>query len=295
FLLERIPEIGSEIMETLKNRAVAVTETVKESGIDIKELPDNIKNAKFDNASRGMVLMTMIARQIRSANENLANVNDSENKIEFQKNSSESVLKLLPLNYENYNIEDHNDNIMYLNKATVNCPYCGKVFEEYIPLFSVLKNSREFPDGRIKYYEFDILRYTNIVCSCCNYTDAYQEFFKQYETDSALKFQENQFKNAENFTGYANSLARTMDETILSYYLNLECLKRVTTAPLRYAKAWIRLYWIYNDLENEIFMKKAGERAYHYYNEYFHKSTEIISNFDKVRINTIIEQLSKFK
>ena len=145
---------------------------------------------------------------------------------------------------------------------------------------------------RTIYRSFDILWYTNIVCSNCNYTDAYTEFTKLIPTHRKPKYIWNHFENVEGFTGFKNPLKHTLDEVILSYYLSIECLKRTSTDLLRLGKAWLKLYWVYGDCGNTELMKTAAKEAVSCYSTYLKKEEKRISTDEEIKINILLGELS---
>jgi uncharacterized protein (DUF2225 family) len=130
-----------------------------------------------------------------------------------------------------------------------------------------------------------------VVCSNCNYTDTYQEFGKPRKDESRFDRRGNHFKNLEKFNGFAKNYSRTLDESIKSYYLNIVCLSRTTGDPLRYAKAWMRLYWSYKDQKSDEFAKEAAEAARHFYSRYLEKNADNISTNDHMRLNATLGEL----
>jgi len=161
-----------------------------------------------------------------------------------------------------------------------------------VPVYSSLIKSNETLDGRVIYSNFNILLYTNTICPNCNYADTYLEFSKPRQSSTKPRYEGNQFENEENFTGYDRSQNRTVDEAILSYYLNIDCLKSTSADPLRFANAWIRLHWLYNDLKNRDFAKTTAAKAMYYYSRYAELSAKTMIESDRMRLNAILGEMS---
>jgi hypothetical protein len=96
----------------------------------------------------------------------------------------------------------------------------------------------------------------------------------------------------EGFTGYKNPRKRTLDEAILSYYQNIECLKRTSGDSLRLGKAWIRLYWIYGDCLDDKNKHKAANEAILAYNDFKNHGRSRLGTEDYMKLNIILGELS---
>jgi uncharacterized protein (DUF2225 family) len=294
-LLEKVPTIAETLLDTLRQRAINTAQTVKESGKEAPDFPPHLHKAQFTDVKKGMVFLTMLARQIRKMNEILAAPAIME-KPHSLSAKSESILKLLPDGHVKYNINENRDVRSFLELKKVICPYCAHKFTAAVPLFSALKPDRINRDGRVHYKDFDILKYTNIVCPDCYYTDTYREYSNLRKTDN--EYDGSRFNNKESFTGYSNEYSHTLDEAVLSYYLNIKCLIKGMEHggfnPLRFANAWMRLYWIYSDQSSTDLAADAARQAYSFYTLYFDENKAVIAAKDRAQISTILEELSAF-
>ena len=290
-LLDKAPEIADSLLNTLRDRALKTTAAVTESGIKTQEMPQILKTAKHHDSKSCIVFLTMLAERVRDMNALLAAPEEQQTPPKAQAERKEEVLELLPDGYVPFNIRDENDNRSMLHVKKYICPYCDKETQAATPVFSALKQQSAALDGRVIYKGFDILRYTNIICHNCNYTDNYQEFGKPRAQHTPTGVSGNQFSNKENFTGYVDTLSHTVDEAIKSYYLNIACLTATTESPLRYAKAWIRLYWLYSDHNRRELELQCAKRALHHYKRYLaHNEATILAN-DMLRLNATMGEL----
>jgi len=291
-LLERAPEIASGIMNVMRMRALSTAEAVRRSGKKVPELPPILKIVKYRDVESSLHFLAMLAEKIREMNSILVESTEPEvPEPESKEEYDSSAITLLPDGYIYFNTKDNNIDV-HLREASVICPYCKMAFKTHIPLFTGLKKSKEALDGRIIYKGLNILLYTNIICANCNYSDTYLEFGKIRKSLPTPLYKGNQFINEEGFTGYVINKDRTIDEAILSYYLNIKCLMRTSGDPLRFANAWIRLYWLYSDHDREDFAKDAAENAKYYYSKYAEQNAGSLPDNDKVRLNTILGELS---
>ena len=291
-LLEQAPDIADSILATLRNRALSTTEAAKKAGKKVPVLPPLLKTVNHRDAKGSSSFMATLATRIREMN---ALLTSPEKPVELPRKEiparTEEAIQLLPDSYVPFNITDENDNRAMLHIKKYACPYCTKETQSPIPVFSALKPQSTALDGRIIYKGFDILRYTNIVCHNCNYTDSYQEFAKPRSQYTPTDFNGNQFKNTESFTGFVNMYSHTLDEAIKSYYLNIACLTATTESPLRFAKAWIRLYWLYSDHNKEELKRQCAQRSLHYYKRYLSSNEAAISSNDMLRLNATMAEL----
>ncbi|MDR2579296.1 MAG: DUF2225 domain-containing protein [Chitinispirillales bacterium] len=293
-LLARSPEIAAEVYNTLKARADSAAEEVRDSGKKISEPP---QAEKSENAGHNLRAMVELARYLRQMNDLLATPHDAKaapNETENEDKASKGTVTLLPNGFIPFNPDEYDeyDTAYFLQQKRLVCPYCDITTDAAVPLFSNLVKIDTNLDGRVIYHKFDILRYTNVVCPNCNYTDTYQEFGMQLLKDSKPKFVGSRFINTERFTGYANANLHTLNEAVMSYYQNIECLRRVTNDSLRIAKAWSRLYWIYSDHKREEYAAHAAGRAYYFYSKYAGRHDGEIGTENKIRVNAILGELA---
>ena len=291
-LLEQAPGVAEGIVKTLVNRATATAAAIRESGREAPEMPGDTEFDISEGAQRCWDLMTTLADCVRRMNEFLVSADDSAVGDDPETTGVYDTVKLLPEGYKKYNKTDFNDNRDNLRVMNVVCPYCHKALKAYTPVFGNLGKRTENLDGRVIYSDFNILLYTNTVCPNCNFADTYMEYSKPREPLSPPKYKENQFENLEKFKGYDRSQNRTFDEAIMSYYLNIDCLKRTSGDPLRFANAWIRLHWLYNDLESTDFARHAAKQAHHYYSRYSEQNEESLTINDKMQLNAILGEMS---
>jgi len=201
-------------------------------------------------------------------------------------------VKLLPDGYEYYKITDLAYNTNSLREVGVVCPYCYKSIKTFAPIYGNLGKMEERLDGRVIYSKMNILLYANTICPNCKYCDTNVEFSIPRSALKPPKFEGNQFKNAEDFYRFDRPLNRTIDEAILSYYMNIESLKRTTNDPLKFANAWIRLYWLYSDQGSDEFAEQAAAKARQFYSRYSNHGAGNMGIDDRMRLNAILGELS---
>ena len=326
-LLEKSPDVASSIIATLRNRAESTSAALRGAGKDAPNLPGLPDGGPPQNADDCLKLMAELSALIRKMNQQLLG-NDLEAAAldaiaDFEAHAASEALaesgksgvsgapgeseasgetggdgsagdpnRLLPAGYRPTGKTDPYDSADMLQTKKVTCPYCSMRSETQIPKLASLSQTGSGLDGRVEYKGFDILLYTNTVCPNCKYTDSFQEFSRFKQAKNVPAYNGNQFVNTEDFTGFADVANRTYDEAILSYYMRLRCLRKATSDPLPFAKTWIRLYWLHNDLGQSQLAKEAAEKAARFYASYLNRSSDSLLSFDILRINALLGEMA---
>jgi CRP-like cAMP-binding protein len=294
-LLENIVDISQELLKTLIARAESTIDKVREAGKTVCDLPAIYKKIGPQDPQTDLDIMKLLANQIREYNNLLSAGQTNCDTLVLESRSGDDFVSLLPSwakRLDSPQLSDNNNNIDNVADWNFTCPYCGKVFANKLPLFSKLNEKEKKNDGRIIYHNFNMLFYTNVICTNCNYCDTCHEFQKNTRAVFNPQAKGNQFKNYEGFTGFTNDYKRTLDEAALSCYLNLSCLKQVKNSELRQAKAWQRLYWLYQDFGEFQSANQSALQALKCYSTYRDSNINRLSRDDLDSLNTIIEELT---
>jgi len=284
-LLTADQAMANRILQTLIGRVDATAEKLRSAGKDIPDLPADLKNPQPQDAHQMHQVMIMLAQRIREFNEMLG----ADAPPPAPEAAPQGQLSLLPTEYTAFLKEEQFDSANLLTQKDVVCPYCKARVKAYIPIFSRLIQKESSLDQRVTHENLDVLWYANVVCHNCNYTDTYQQFTKETLPLLKPKYTENQFINAEGFEGFATGNKRTLDEVIMSYYLNIECLRRTSGDPLRLGNAWLKLYWIYSDHNRKDFMMQAAQKAQSYF---LNVKEQLLNTDEAMRVNAILGELS---
>jgi CRP-like cAMP-binding protein len=287
--MEACPGLVFGMMKTLAGRAQSTIEKVRESGKETPDLPENFRNPQQSDAKTNMDIMIGLSHRTRELNELLGVGKQAT--IEM-KTEATSLLALLPEGHPPLDIADKMDNSKLLGNKSFVCPYCHHVFMGKVPIFTRLEEAETTFDQRVLYTNLNMALYANAVCPNCNYSDTYQEFSKLPDYGIGPRVTQNQFENAEKFTGFANEISRTAYEAIASHYLQIVCLGVVSDNELPMAKAQQRLFWLYCDFGEEKLAKRAAADAFSSYTKYVKKVDENLSTLDLVTINVIRAELS---
>jgi len=287
---EKCPDIADMILNVLKTRADKTAEAVRYLGKSVPALPE--RQQGLTTTDDKMAAMAELSRQVRLMNKLLLykNTDISGRK---NKNKSPDKIKLLPEGYKPINKTDNNNNHDSLQGEVLYCPNCCTEQDVYVPSKSIIPRKKHLPDGRVIYKDFNILLYTNAVCFHCNYTDSYQEFLTSRPDDIKPAQNVIRFPNEEGFTGFAETHTHTADEAVLSYYQQIYCLKAVTNDALRFAKAWIHLYWLFDDYNNKNLALNAAAEAEYFYAKYLRENKYHLEDCNLIAVKNVLAELSK--
>ncbi len=147
----------------------------------------------------------------------------------------------------------------------VECPACQTKFTGMRIRTSRLQLAEQRPDFRNVYRNFEPNYYYIWVCPKCLF--AYPE--RQYNRVSDLAVRRWQSATAARppQATFEFSVPRTIHEAIVSYFLAMKTYEVIGAAPDLWANLWLRMLWIYEDLEEEELARKAAEKARLYFAE----------------------------
>jgi uncharacterized protein (DUF2225 family) len=288
-LLAENPDIAVKILGTLGGRYENTAKLAAEKGKTVESLPEEMKTPDKLEPATYYDSMIYLAGKIRELNELM---NPSKKQVAIEIKQDISAVTLLPKGHKRLEGEDDNKNPRIFSNNDCVCPYCGKGFKGKVPIFGQLSLLRKTKDYREVYGNLNLLAYTNLVCPNCNFCDSYQEFLKELRPSRTLKVTGNQFTNEEGFTGYADEITHTTDEVVLSYYLNIECLKQIPNSELRIGKSWQKLFWIYGDLGDKMWETNAGMRAIENFAAFLHKDGDSLATDEFMTLNIIMGEIN---
>lgn len=166
----------------------------------------------------------------------------------------------------------------YLFDNETLCPVCDKKFPVKMVRSSKLRLNKIDPDLRQHFHDFDPLWYAVWICPHCYYANFNFEF-KQV-SDALIKKIREQGQELKSKIEVSFSSPRKIDEVFTSYYMILQTLQAEKVDSIKTAKIWLRLSWLYSDVEDEEMYNYTTEKALEAYSD---------SYFNTQR-NTTIEQ-----
>jgi len=220
--------------------------------------------------------------------------------IEFPKLVSSSRKEEIE-NSANFYLDGHckylevagNDFEYYLYDKTITCPICSKKIEVKEIRNSRLRLKETRDDLRPIYKNFKPDWYKVWICQNCFYTASKDDFF-DLNSSRKKKIKEEFKTKVHNILG-ANyqpsySQPRKLDEVFDAYYLAIELYNLIGTSNEKLAYLWLKLSWLYEDVDEEKLAKEASFKAMEYLRQFYFK--EHHSKLSNSRNNKITLLLS---
>jgi uncharacterized protein (DUF2225 family) len=183
--------------------------------------------------------------------------------------------KLFPDGHKKYRLTAPNVYDDFLINAHARCPVCKESFEGKKQYLSKLKFEKMDHDFRKHYIDFEPLWYSLWVCPHCYYTNYYLEYgsVPEYKTQNILA------RTAELKKQFAFQFSepRTIDQVFTAYYLALVNAEFYNASPLKFAKIWLQLSWLYHDVNDEEMFDTASAMALRNYYDVLYKTGENLS------------------
>lgn len=153
----------------------------------------------------------------------------------------------------------------FLFSADVECPICQTDFSGTRIRTSRLQLQEQRTDLRSVYRKFEPNYFYIWVCPNCLF--AYPE--RQYHSlsHSAIAKGKKAWQENPSDTSFVFDVPRTVHQVITSYYLAMNSFERVGASLEQWANLWLRLVWIYEDLEQGELALQASVKAQHYFSE----------------------------
>lgn len=153
----------------------------------------------------------------------------------------------------------------FLFSVDVQCPICQTKFTGARVRTSRLQLQEQRTDLRSIYRKFEPNYFYIWVCPNCLF--AYPE--RQYNSlsQTAIAKGRKAWRDNPPETPFAFDVPRTIHQVITSYYLAMNSFERVGASLEQWANLWLRLVWIYEDLDQDELVLQASGKAQHYFSE----------------------------
>jgi uncharacterized protein (DUF2225 family) len=185
---------------------------------------------------------------------------------------------IYPQGHKSYPIIAPPTHDTYLFDSETTCPVCEKKFPVKMVRSSKLRLDKIDPDMRQHFHDFEPLWYAVWICPHCYYANFNFEF-KQV-SDALVKKIMEQGQELKSKIKINFSSPRKIDEVFTSYYMILHTLQAGKVDPTKSAKIWLRLSWLYSDVDDEELYNYTSEKALEAYSE----------SYFNTRRNTSVEQ-----
>ena len=132
----------------------------------------------------------------------------------------------------------------YLYAKEIPCPVCEQKFSSTQIRRSKLKTLRIEEDSRIRYREFEPMRYSVVVCPHCAYANSATDFDRLSE--AALSRLRPFLKSYAAQRLYFYPFVEDR-EIFAAYYQAINCLEHIGGQEAKVARLWLNLSWLYDD------------------------------------------------
>jgi|GEM_PF-515997 len=182
------------------------------------------------------------------------------------------------------------DEVYIFDKDTV-CPVCEKSFAVKMVRSSKLRLKNMEPDLRQVFNDFEPLWYMIYVCPNCYYANFNYEF-KQVN-DEIRKMVKKESDTLKKDFNISFSNPRKLDEVLNSFYLALQILYLARKPDLsKIAKIWLRLSWLYGDVDDKDMYHLATEKAVECFKETYYNGMRNTSEDQEQRLALLLGELS---
>jgi len=243
-------------------------------------------------------IMKGLSSRLRSQNEELSRLKPGKTKgVSSTTNTSHSPqgmqtagISLFPSGHKAYSLDIACDDNLLLDRE-VTCPVCENTFNEKAVRSSKLRLETVDPDFRKRYIGFEPLWYLVWVCPHCYYANFDSEFKQITGIDKKLLLEKGKALKSKVVLNPAGP--RKINDVFLAYYLMLQTLDlHKKPDPGKRAKVWLRLAWLYDDVDDKEMMAFAFQQAYELYKEsYFNQNHNYSAEQDQ-QLSLILGELS---
>ncbi|MGE5544279.1 MAG: DUF2225 domain-containing protein [Bacillota bacterium] len=197
---------------------------------------------------------------------------------------------LFPAGHKAYSLDIACDDNLLLDRE-VTCPVCENTFNEKAVRSSKLRLETVDPDFRKRYIGFEPLWYLVWVCPHCYYANFDSEFKQITEIDKKLLLEKG--KALKSKVVFNTAGPRKINDVFLAYYLMLQTLDlNKKPDPGKRAKVWLRLAWLYDDVDDKEMMAYAFQQAYELYKESYFNQNHNYSAEQEQQLSLILGELS---
>ncbi|MCX7709684.1 MAG: DUF2225 domain-containing protein [Clostridia bacterium] len=171
----------------------------------------------------------------------------------------------------------------------VKCPLCKNQLNLKMQRLSKLKLDHVEPDFRQKYVDFEPLWFTIWLCPHCNYANFYYDF--ESITDKGVKALQAKSGELRNMLPEKFSGPLEINKVFTSYYIALYCAEIYGAPPLKIAKLWMQISWLYKDMEDMVMYKMASSKALEFYHHAYYNFKLNISVEQEQQLSIILGEL----
>lgn len=267
--IQKQPYLTHKIMKSLSLRVQNLTQEVRNLQEQVKELENGKSQQNMD---------TKVSQSSKDSSDS---------------NTVQLKIPIFPPEHKTYDVTAPESDNEYLFDKQVKCPVCKEKFSLKMFRITKLRMDNQDHDFRRRYVDFEPLWYSIWVCPNCLYSNHYFDFESFPKESAGLLMQKTQQLKESISADF--STPRTIDQVFTSYYLALYCADVYSVDPLKPAKLWLQLSWLYKDVgDSEMFKIASSSALEYYYNAYYNHSLDI-STQDEQQLCIIIGELLLLK
>lgn len=259
--ISKRPDMAYKIMKSLSGRIRRMNDEINELRMQLRKM----NNPAMNNQVRTEKKLA----DAQPAQEAKPGIDEKAQKVPYAPG-----ITLFPEGHKIYGKAAPDTHEDFLFDKPVTCPICGEKFIARMQRTSKLRLYKVEPDFRRRFVDFEPLWYSVLVCPKCYYSSFHYDFDqvnKVYAKPLREKLDEIKSNLPLNI-----EYPRDVDKVFSVYYLALACATVCKAPPLKFAKLWLQLSWLYEDCEDAEMMKMAKNLALeHYYNAYYNSKLNI--------------------
>ncbi len=192
--------------------------------------------------------------------------------------------------HKTYGITAPDSHRTFLYTKEVECPICYESFTTQMQRSSKAKLDHIDPDLRQHFVDFEPLWYMMWICPHCYYTNFYTEF--QMVHPSMVRVLKSESTDLKSKISINLTEKRTIDEVFALYYIGLYCASMGTPKPISFAKFWLRLMWLYDDVKDTQMSELSAQKAFEYYYNAVYNSSMDVSEEQQQRLLMLLGELA---
>lgn len=197
---------------------------------------------------------------------------------------------IYPLNHKQYLGKAPAIHQQFLFDRNINCPVCDANFKVRVVRPSKLRLERTDSDFRQYYRDFEPLWYMVWVCPYCYYANFSYDFphvLPKWKGTLLRQLPDLQTKLAFEFSSDV-----LVDEVFTAYYMVLYCLAQGNGNPVKKANTWLRLSWLYQDVQDDQMAEFASRQALTYCEQAYYHDRSAVFVEDGQRLCYLIGELN---
>lgn len=285
-MLDDLPRSASGIAES---EVIVLSIAKKDFHHLIREMPD-----------MAFAIMTGLSRRIRRLEAKLLEIYNKEPVAELKKESLASTVAgevpaavvsaspspivnqepldstgILPEGHKVYGVLAPETHKNFYYEKQVACPVCKGEFVAKNPRMTKIRLDRRENDLREVYVDFEPLWYNIRTCPYCLYSENYNDFdkIKRLSPEGLRPYREKALKLHGKIT-LPPAEPLSIDRVFVSYYLALFFAEGEQEDPLAFARLYMSLSWLYQDVGDEEMYRRSWNKAFDYYHQAYYGASK---------------------